>query len=370
VRFGDTFAAIAASHGTTERRLHQINGFEQAGNLRAGTVLLVPQRATSDVGSPQDDVVTVPNRRFKYANRKRVFYRVRSDDTVPAVAAAFGVTQTGVLAWNALDESARLQSGMVLQLYVKSNTPLDRVRYLTERETRVLVAGTPEFFDYFEGLKGKKRILVTARKGDTLRSIGKRYGMSVGWMERVNRRSRRDQLRPGETVVVYAPRSAASPGSVYSEGPAVSPLPAVEPPLPRALPATPGTRFHSFHCQQHPAGQLCARLQHLQAHVFDSARAQIEGVVGIRHRLHAEELLARWDEDYGVLEGAFSAHAESESPPGPLDQGVPVPSTEAVVELHIAQRSSVCEVPPRGDLHARHRDCVIRAEPHVARGDR
>ena len=79
---------------------------------------------------------------------------------------------------------------------------------MREKDTRVLVSGSAEFFDYFEGLNGRKRISVVAREGDSLRSIGKRYGMSVGWMERINRRPRSKKLEPGETVIVYAQRGA------------------------------------------------------------------------------------------------------------------------------------------------------------------
>jgi LysM repeat protein len=69
----------------------------------------------------------------------------------------------------------------------------------------VLVAGSPEFFDYFEGLNGKKRIVVEAKDGDTLATLGRRYGMSVGWMERINRRSRKKKLEAGDKLVVYVP---------------------------------------------------------------------------------------------------------------------------------------------------------------------
>jgi LysM domain len=56
-------------------------------------------------------------------------------------------------------------------------------------------------------MNGKRRLLVTVKKGDTLASIGRRYDTSIGWMERINRRSRSDELGAGETVVVYADRT-------------------------------------------------------------------------------------------------------------------------------------------------------------------
>jgi LysM repeat protein len=123
---------------------------------------------------------------------------------------------------------------MVLQVFVRRGTPLDRVRYRKATDSRVLVVGSDEFFDYFEAQNGRKRVVVTVAAGDTLGSIGQRYGMSIGSMERVNRRSRRDALHPGERLVVYT--KAVGRAAVRSADAGVEPLEATEPPRPDALP--------------------------------------------------------------------------------------------------------------------------------------
>ncbi|HEX6275339.1 MAG TPA: LysM domain-containing protein, partial [Polyangiaceae bacterium] len=123
-----------------------------------------------------------------------------------SVASAFGVTRADLVAWNAIDDAARLQEGMVLQVFPRASRNLAGIRTLRDRDVRVLVAGSPEFIDHFEGLNGKRRVVVTVRDGETLASIGRRYATSVGWMERINRRSRSDRLTAGESVVVYADR--------------------------------------------------------------------------------------------------------------------------------------------------------------------
>jgi membrane-bound lytic murein transglycosylase D len=109
-----------------------------------------------------------------------------------------------LLAWNAVDAAARLQEGMVLQVFPQKGLDLTHVHCMKDEGTRTLVAGSVEFIDHFEGLNGKRRLLVAAKNGDTLAGIGKRYDMSVGWMERVNRRSRSDKLAVGDKVIVYA----------------------------------------------------------------------------------------------------------------------------------------------------------------------
>ncbi len=211
VRAGDTAETVAAASGTNETKVRSLNRIGSQEVLAAGTILLVPQqdRRPLETEAPREDVVVVSKRVAAQADRDRLFYRVLSGDTLGKVSDSFGVSRLELLAWNALDEGARLVPGMTLQVFVKRGTNV-RVRCTKDSDARVLVAGTPEFFDYFEGLNGKKRIVVAAKDGDTLASIGRRHGMTVGWMERVNRRSRTDKLEPGESLVVYTDRAVSS----------------------------------------------------------------------------------------------------------------------------------------------------------------
>ncbi|HYQ43654.1 MAG TPA: transglycosylase SLT domain-containing protein [Polyangiaceae bacterium] len=207
-KFGETVESIANAHGVSEARLRAINHVEPKEQLVAGTVLLVPRTPRTASTPPNDEVVVVPPREFAYAERSRLFYRVLSGDTLSRVANVFGVSVADIGLWNALDENARLQSGMALQLFVDKRKSFS-ARTINPSETRVLVAGSPEFYDYFEGQNGRKRVVVGARENDTLATLGKRYGMTVGSMERINRRSRTDKLHAGESIVVYVDRGRA-----------------------------------------------------------------------------------------------------------------------------------------------------------------
>jgi membrane-bound lytic murein transglycosylase D len=207
-KFGDTVESIANAHGTSEARIRALNHVEPKEVLAAGTVLLVPRGPHGGASEPNEEVVVVPPREFAYAERSRLFYRVLPSDTLSRVANVFSVRIADIGLWNALDEGARLQPGMALQLFVdKQKTFVART--VSAAQTRVLVAGSPEFYEYFEGQNGRKRVVVSARENDTLAAIGKRYGMTVGSMERVNRRSRTDRLRSSEGIVVYVERGRA-----------------------------------------------------------------------------------------------------------------------------------------------------------------
>jgi membrane-bound lytic murein transglycosylase D len=241
VRFGDTLTSIASDYGTTVRALLQDNRIGADDRLQAGSIILVGRVGPLQLAAvpAEEEVVVVPARRFGEPSRRRVFYRVVPGDQVPAIAAAFGVTPSELVLWNALDHSAHMQQGMTLQVLVRPDFDLSRVRYLAEHEAHVLVAGSEEFFDYFEGLNGRRRETLSARKGDTLASIGRQYGMSAGMMERINRAPASSPLREGARVVVYA----KGEGDKAAHGPpdpaSGRELSAIAAPMPDALPLLP-----------------------------------------------------------------------------------------------------------------------------------
>jgi hypothetical protein len=102
---------------------------------------------------------------------------------------------------------------MTLQLFVPSGADLSHVSVLAENDARAVPVGSPEFFDYYEGVKGRRRVVVSAKAGETIDAIGRRYGVSAASMERINRRGRGEALKEGQTVIVYtapSPSGAAS----------------------------------------------------------------------------------------------------------------------------------------------------------------
>lgn len=244
VRFGETLDQIAAAHKTSTQKLVELNAIAPGEVVRGGTVLLVPhadappvpQASTTTPGIKP--VVIVPAEELVYPDRKRVFYRVLVGDSLRDIAAALHVGVDDLDRWNDIDPSARLQEGMTLQAYVPINADLSRVAVAGENDVRVLAVGSEEFFTAMEQDRGFKRVTVTARSGDTLESIGKRFDVSVRTMERINRRGRTDRLQPGEMVVVWVPSTTpvgTTNVATASNTPAPNgPLPA--PPVPDLLP--------------------------------------------------------------------------------------------------------------------------------------
>ena len=230
VRFGDSVESVAKAFGTTTARLVEMNGLREGETLRARTAILVPQGRTEPAGEEEKTVVVVPPIPVEEEGKRRVFYRVLPGDGLFEIARAFGVLPDDLRRWNSLDLAARLQDGMTLQILVPEDARLDHVAYLEESQARVLVAGSEEFFAHFEGLRGRKRAVIAVQAGDTWQKIGQRYGLTLGQLERINRRSRREELKPGETVVVYVPAETKVAEVTPEQGPAaLPPIAEVEP---------------------------------------------------------------------------------------------------------------------------------------------
>lgn len=209
VRSADSLERIANARGVTVDALCTLNRMTADERVEVGTVLLVPRQSSEPSDSKNLDeerVAVVPPDLTVPTGQRRIFYRVRSGDTLSSIATAFGVSRADLLANNSIDPSARLQPRMLVQIIVPSGTKSARLPFLEESDVTVLVAGSIEFIEYFEGLRGNERIVVQAKAKDTLASIGAKYGVSVGSMERINRRSRRDALVAGEDIVVYTKR--------------------------------------------------------------------------------------------------------------------------------------------------------------------
>ncbi len=252
VRFGESLEQIAASRRVPLAKLVELNAIASGEVVRGGTVLLLPRAsgAASASGptpiasiSPLDPgakplVAVVPADIFVYPDRRRVFYRVLVGDTLREIADTFHVSIDEVRRWNDIDPAARLQEGMTLQLFVPESADLAGAVVLREHEVRVLPVGSEEFFGYWEAMKGRKRITVTAKDGDTLAAIGNRYGMTPGMMERINHRNRGESLHAGDSVVVYVAQGRPAASAPFADPPG-TPSPNGElpdAPLPDALP--------------------------------------------------------------------------------------------------------------------------------------
>jgi membrane-bound lytic murein transglycosylase D len=230
LRFGETLDDVARAHGSSVRELRRLNGVKDTLELHGGTSIVVPRRAVaakdkdkdkdadgnkdrSGAGdqSPDDDtvLVAVPDRSFSYDGRERVFYRTRDGDGLDEVADVFGVRSEDLCEWNNLDPAAKLHPRMVLQIFVRKDFDPAGVLMLDPSKVRVVTCGSEEFLELEAARRGKKRLFYTAKAGDTLAKLGRRYGLTPGDLARINRFSYNTELHEGDRIVVYSPTGDA-----------------------------------------------------------------------------------------------------------------------------------------------------------------
>ncbi len=236
LRYGEGLREVAQLWGVSERSLRATNRLVKREVLPPGTLLILPKTATKLPTPPAVDAVVVARRVTPGDSQKLVFYRTQGSESLEEIASHLGVSTFELARYNSLNPRAKLRARLVIQALVSDSATFDKIALLNTQGAQVLLAGSPEFHSYFEGLKGKRRVTIAAQKGDTLHKIGRKYGMSVGSMERVNRRSRRTSLVPGQELVVYTNKPVASD----LEPKQGSSLPAIVAPRPNLLPRLAG----------------------------------------------------------------------------------------------------------------------------------
>jgi membrane-bound lytic murein transglycosylase D len=213
-RWGEPLARIAAAYDTTVTKLRRLNDLHAHESPRPDTVIFVPagrKPKSTTAATAKAPVAVVPDHDFRYSDRRRVFYEPVLGDRLEDVARICGVTAAELRRWNHLDPGAALQQGMRLQLFIAQSSKPAGVVLHEESQVRTVTVESLPFFDHFVQSRGRKRIEVTARAGDTWKKLGKRFGLSLGMLERINHLSRRSKLAPGQKVIVYARKGLVKP---------------------------------------------------------------------------------------------------------------------------------------------------------------
>ena len=166
---------------------------------------MAPTATAVGAADEEEILVAVPERVFNYEGRERVFYKTRDGDTLEDIADATGVRPDDLVEWNSLDPAAKLHPRMVLQIFVRKDFDPTRIVLLDPASVRVVTLGSEEFLELDTARRGKKRLIIEAKAGDTLARLGRRYGLTVGDLARINRFSHNTELQGGQKVVVYSP---------------------------------------------------------------------------------------------------------------------------------------------------------------------
>jgi len=205
LRFGESLAAVAAQYEISLAQLQRMNDIARGERMEAGERLFVPDRDPKRLEKGDEPiVVSVPDGTLRFSDKRRVFYRTLGGEAIEEIAEFFDLSADALLAWNQLDPGAPLPAGLYIQLFLPLDRSLEDAILLSEDEVTILELGSDEFFAYHEAQRGRVRFVHRAEEGETLSSIGERYGLSVGSLARINRFPRSRRLKPGDAVIVYA----------------------------------------------------------------------------------------------------------------------------------------------------------------------
>lgn len=207
LRFGETVEDIADAYDLPSRVLRSINDIAYDAVSPYGAEILVPA-GRERVEQPEAEEprnVLVPRTRFEFADRNRVFYRVRSRDTLNAIADHFDVDVHHLAAWNDLDADAALVSDLVLQVFVDPGFDLSGTVVWTEDQVHAVALGSAEWQAMREAEAAeaeRRRRYYTVRPGDTVMGIAARHDCRAADIIRWNELGDEAMIIVGQRLIV------------------------------------------------------------------------------------------------------------------------------------------------------------------------
>lgn len=167
---GETLSGIALKYRVSQTMLTAANPKVKSRGLKIGQRLVVPTGgalSTTVARRMAEPVVAA-------GTSTSAFHNVHRGETISEIADEYGVTQRELLGWNGLDRRARIRIGQRLRV----SSPDARPTAPTSSERA----------------SGKTHIV---QRGETLKGLAKRYGVSVQALRQANGLAEQDTLKPG-----------------------------------------------------------------------------------------------------------------------------------------------------------------------------
>jgi LysM repeat protein len=157
---------------------------------------------------------------FNYPDRQLIYFPVRHTLSIEQVASFFQLTPGEVTVWNQLDPYAQLQKGMAVRLYVAKDFDLSTALTADPSQVELVSPMTEEAelaFEYAQRRDERriKQVKHLVRSGQSLRSIAKKYGVSVSDIRAENKLRRSSSIYAGLLLKIPVsntpkPRGAAA----------------------------------------------------------------------------------------------------------------------------------------------------------------
>jgi membrane-bound lytic murein transglycosylase D len=173
---GETLSGIAVRYRVSQSLLLAANPKVKTRSLRIGQRVVVPTGGTlsTKVARRMAEPVVAAG------TTRRTFHRVKRGETISEIADEYGISQRELLDWNGLDQRGRIRAGQ-------------RIR-VSAPEVRTV----PQFQS--QPPSGIKRHVV--RRGETLKGLARRYGVSIQALREANGISEQETLRAGVSLKI------------------------------------------------------------------------------------------------------------------------------------------------------------------------
>jgi len=173
---GETLSGIAVRYRVSQSLLLAANPKVKTRSLRIGQRVVVPTGGTlsTKVARRMAEPVVAAG------TTRRTFHRVKRGETISEIADEYGISQRELLDWNGLDGRGRIRAGQRIRVSVPE------------------VPTVPQF--QAQPLSGVKRHVV--RRGETLKGLARRYGVSIQALREANGISEQEPLRAGVSLKI------------------------------------------------------------------------------------------------------------------------------------------------------------------------
>jgi len=172
---GETLSGIALRYRVSQSMLMASNPKARSRSLRIGQRIVVPTGGALSTGVARRMAEPV----VAAGTTRKTFHRVQRGETISEIADEYGVSQRELLAWNGLDSRGRIRGGQRIRVASPDASPVPR-----------------------SGPRAPSPAAKThiVRRGETLRGLAKRYGVSIQALREANGLEERETLRTGAVL--------------------------------------------------------------------------------------------------------------------------------------------------------------------------
>lgn len=175
VKKGETLAQIADDYGIDLESLRDANKIKKAGSVQYGTVLKIPNQRYAD------ERATRANTKRRASGSTLKVHSLKKGETLSKIAAMYNVSERELRSWNPGIKAHKIVRGQKIKLYSK-------------------VTGKGSATDSRSKSTSKLPKQYKVRKGDSMKSIASKFGISVSQLKKKNKKAADGALKSGQTL--------------------------------------------------------------------------------------------------------------------------------------------------------------------------